>query len=306
MPKHILRRMSTTTDPISPSLTWKAPPPPPPATGQLRIDRWVVRNTQAPVAAVGPSSSSRNVVVSLFDSEGSALGPWLKEGYNCVAYQHSDKPRDHRTRTYHGGTVTTCNLHDRLTLAAICERHAGTTVFACAMPPSKDLSVAGARHWKRKREQDPEFQERAVGLIKLIESVFLQWNCPYYISNPASSQLGKLLRAPNHTYQPFEFGGWLAPTNTHPLYPEFIPAQDAYTQHQGLWTGGGFRMPTPKPVTPTWKYFISKRKRDGRVLSRRMSPILYSSWNARGARLCTPRGFALALCVRLRGEGSVE
>jgi hypothetical protein len=244
----------------------------------------------------------RNVAVALFDSDGMALEPWRAKGYTCVGYQHSEKPRDHKTRTYNGGTVTVCDLTKVETLFNICERHANVA-FACASPPSRDLSVAGARHWKRKRDRDPEFQEKAACLVALIEKMFLEWGCPYYISNPATSQLGKLLRSPNHTYQPYEYGGYLSPTDCHPLYPDSIPASDAYTQHQGLWTGGKFRMPVPKPVAPTWKYFASKRRgaltSSSGVVMRRMSPILYSNWNSRAARACTPRGFAWALCKRL-------
>ena len=282
---------ATTTSTAAQSATPKAT-----GTKQAAITRFITAYHDHPAVRQG-----RMVVVSLFDNDGTALEPWLGKGYTCVAYQHSDKPREHRVRTYSGGSVHVCDLTKPETLFAIDARHEELGVaFACAMPPSKDLSVAGARHWKRKRDQDPEFQEKAASLVALIERLFLQWDCPYYISNPATSQLGKLLRAPNHTYQPYVFGGWLAPTDTHPLYPESIPPQDAYTQHQGLWTGGGFRMPVPKPVAPTWKYFVSKQRRSGaRTGLRRMSPVLYSNWSARGARACTPRGFARALCERL-------
>jgi hypothetical protein len=294
------------SDATSPSLRWRPPQPieptePPTATGtkQSLITNFVTATLQEPVV-----NGERRVVVSLFDNDGTALEPWLRKGYTCVSYQHTDNPRKHKTRTYNGGSVTVCDLHSAQALTGIMMKHLDTVAFACAMPPSKDLSVAGARHWKRKRDKDPQFQEKAVELIKWVESLFTAWGCPYYIANPATSQLGKLMRAPNHTYQPYQFGGYLHESDTHPLYPEYIPAQDAYTQHQGLWTGGGLRMPVPKPVTPTWKYFVSKRKGARRAPAgmRRMSPILYSNWNARGARACTPRGFAIALCDRLHAR----
>jgi len=265
-------------------------------TKQALITRFIQAPRERPALTEG-----RNVVVSLCDGDGTALEPWLRKGYTCVSYQHSDNPRQHKTRTHHGGTVTVCDLSKLDTLTGICSRHLNTVAFACAMPPSKDLSVAGARHWKRKRDKNPDFQDTAVRLVSWINVIFEQWDCPFYISNPATSQLGKMWRPPNHTYQPYEFGNYLDASDTHPLYPEYIPAQDAYTQHQGLWTGGSFRMPLPKPVTPTWKYFASKRKGAGKAPAgmRRMSPVLYSNWSARGARACTPRGFARALCQRL-------
>ena len=254
-------------------------------------------------------------MVSLFDADGSALAPWAQAGYRCVAVQHEPNPRKW---TAPGAVTSGAIRHARYALDADAfgagmavdnypwlDGGALGVAFACASPPSRDLSVAGARHWKRKREKNPRFQEDAVALIKRIRDMFETWECPYYIANPATSQLGRLWRAPNYTYQPFEFGGYLAPSDAHPRYPEHIPSQDAYSQHQGLWTGGRFRMPRSKPVEPTWKYFTSTA-RGGPLAARqkRMSPILYHSWGARAARATTPRGFAHALYERLHSESA--
>ena len=272
-------------------------------TKQASITQFITATHSRPAIREG-----RTLVISLFDTTGTALTPWLKRGYSCIAYQHSDKPRERSDRTSGKMRTVVCDLNQPSTLASITTQHLDAVAFACASPPSKDLSVAGARHWKRKRDRDPNFQQRVVDLVANIERCFSEWDCPFYIANPATSQLGKLWRPPNFTYQPYEFGLHLSASDAHPLYPEYIPAQDAYTQHQGLWTGGGFRMPLPKPVTPTWKYFVSKRKSVGKragaapVGMRRMSPILYSNWSARGARACTPRGFARALCERLHAQ----
>ena len=250
-----------------------APPRPPGPKRQRTLDDYrVTASSASTVPIVDPT---RRTVVSVYDEDGSALAPWRERGYDCVQL---------------GGVAA---LH-----AVILAPE--SVAFACASPPSRDLSVAGARHWKRKREKNPSFQEDAVALVREIRDVFEAWGCPYYIANPASSQLRKLWREPNHTYQPYEYGAYLDPTDKHPLYPEFIPAQDAYSQQQGLWVGGGFRMPAGRPVEPEWKYFVSARR--GAASTRRMSPVLYSNWNARGARASTPRGFAKALCQRLHSE----
>ena len=253
----------------SPSLRWRPAAPLVGFKRQRTLDHYRTPNATPPTPVVDPA---RRTVVSVYDGDGSALAPWAERGYRCVSLAGFLQLRD-------------TDLVD--------------VAFACASPPSRDLSVAGARHWKRKREKDPHFQDKAVALVKEIRDVFEAWGCPYYISNPASSQLRKLWREPNYTYQPYDFGGWLDPTDKHPLYPDFIPAQDAYSQQQGLWTGGGFRMPAGKPVEPEWKYFTSARKGAGGTRRRRMSPVLYSNWSARGARASTPRGFACALCQRL-------
>jgi len=295
----------------SPSLRWRPPaaaraaPPPPPKRQRQCTLHDVVRVRSAPLrAAVDPT---RRTVVSLFDADGSALAPWAARGYTCIAVRHEPNPKKWKDAgAQPAGTVrqVSCSLE---TVRAAeddgiypwLDVNGADVAFACASPPSRDLSVAGARHWKAKRAKNPRFQEDAVALVKEISNVFEGWDCPYYIANPASSQLRKLWREPNQTYQPYEYGGYLEPTDKHPLYPEFIPAQDAYSQQQGLWTGGGFRMPVGKPVDPEWKYFSSARRGAKGTHRRRMSPVLYSNWNARGARASTPRGFAKALCHRL-------
>lgn len=290
----------------SPSLHWKPPAPPAPPASSAKRGAATQRAITEFIDVQGASATHRVVdedratVVSLFDPTGLGLRCWAERGYECHAYAHSDKSAEWRDTVVGMVHVHIARLTSAAALAGIALRHGGQVAFACASPPSRDLSVAGARHWKRKRDKDPEFQERAVDLVRQISSIFERWECPYYIANPASSQLGRLWRAPNYTYQPHEFGAYLSPSDAHPLHPETIPAQDAYTQHQGLWTGGGLRMPVTKPVEPTWKYFTSARKGGGLAHTRRMSPILF--WNARGARACTPRAFALALCMRLLGE----
>lgn len=293
----------------SPSLRWRPPRPEPSAAPerkkQLTMEHFAQRAAARAPPVVDPD---RRTVVSLFDADGSALAPWAARGYKCIAVRHEPNPHKWKdTGPQPTGKVqrVSCSL---ASVRAVAEDDAGYAwlqvntadiAFACASPPSRDLSVAGARHWKAKREKDPHFQENAVALVKDIRDIFEDWDCPYYIANPASSQLRKLWREPNYTYQPFDYGGYLDPADKHPLYPDFIPAQDAYSQQQGLWTGGGFRMPAGKPVEPEWKYFSSARRGAKGTHRRRMSPVLYSNWNARGARASTPRGFARALCQRL-------
>lgn len=301
----------------SPSLRWRKPPPPQPGTKRQRtLEEYAVSTPDAPPEATRPRlplDPTRSVVISLFDADGSALAPWAAAGYMCIAVQHEPNPLKW-TRQSASPRGAVRRLRYALNADAFStdmaahnypwlEGCASHVAFACASPPSRDLSVAGARHWKRKREKNPRFQEDAAALVKRIRDMFETWDCPYYISNPATSQLRKLWRAPNHTYQPFEYGGWLAPTDAHPRYPEHIPNQDAYSQAQGLWTGGRFRMPAGKPVEPVWKYFTSTSRRGPLgARQRRMSPILYHSWGARTARATTPRGFAHALYERLHSE----
>ena len=245
-------------------------------------------------------SRERNVVVSLFDSTHTGLGCWINRGFVCYAYQHEPSVAQHRVETLGSLRRCTTDLYDTDCLNAILERHADEVAFAFAAPPGRDLSVIGARFWRQKRLQDPEFQERAVASIVAIDELFATWAVPYYISNPASSQLGKLWKPPRFKFQPCDYGGYLPTDDKHPLYHDCVPPRDAYTQQQGLWTGGGFRMPQTRPVKPKWRVYVAKSV--GKT--RRISPIVYSTTKSRGARASTPRGFAQAVCARLLGDGA--
>ena len=108
--------------------------------------------------------------------------------------------------------------------------HAGREIaFAMAFPPCTELSRAGARYWKVKGQADPHFQDNAAALVKRVDSALAQMKCPYFLENPSSSTLRKLWRAPDHTFEPCWFGGYLDANDPHPMYPKHIPNQDAYT-----------------------------------------------------------------------------
>lgn len=252
-----------------------------------------------PAAAPRPIvQPGRTVVLSLFDSTGIGLRCWAQRGFECHAYDDSGDPAE-RQQVEAGVQLHAGPLGSAEALDALARAHGARVAFACASPPSRDLSVAGARHWAKKRAEDPLFQSRAVDVVRRVEALFQRLKCPYYIANPATSQLGKLLRPPTHTFHPHHFGAHLPPSDAHPLFPIAVPARDAYAQHTGLWTGGGLRVPVARPVAPEWKVTVTRRR--GGVRIRRLSPIL--AWKARGARACAPRGFALALCRRLLGGG---
>jgi hypothetical protein len=103
-----------------------------------------------------------------------------------------------------------------------------------AFPPCTHLAVSGARWFKAK------------GLSALIEALTIVNACrelcessgvPYLIENPVST-LSTYWREPDFRFDPYQYGDYLKPPG------------DAYTKKTCLWTGGGFVMPTPKPVDP--------------------------------------------------------
>ena len=131
----------------SPSLRWRPAAPLVGFKRQRTLDHYRTPNATPPTPVVDPA---RRTVVSVYDGDGSALAPWAERGYRCVSLAGFLQLRD-------------TDLVD--------------VAFACASPPSRDLSVAGARHWKRKREKDPHFQDKAVALVKEIRDVFEAWRC---------------------------------------------------------------------------------------------------------------------------------
>ena len=238
---------------------------------QTKLERYFARlpqraRSKRPRRA--PIVAGRGDVVAVWDASRTALAPWEAAGY------------------------TAHYVFSLETAAAV-----GTTpVFACAFPPSTDLSVAGARWFSQKRARNPNFQEDAAAVFWQTEALFRRWGCPYFVEGPAVGRLGRLWRPPDLTFNPCDFGGYLAPTDDHPQHPDIIPRRDAYTRFSGLWVGCGFRPPAQRAVEPAWRYYYSSRHR----AQRRMNPVLFARGDeGRRARACPPRGFVRAVFVRL-------
>ena len=123
------------------------------------------------------------VVVSLYDFTGEALRPWAERGYTCHAFdiQH---PRE---GTFSDGIhYRHADLHSRETLEDIKNEFKNGVAFAMAFPVCTDLAVSGARHFKRKAEQDPHFQDVAAGHAMACAQLFDDLNVPFFIENPVS------------------------------------------------------------------------------------------------------------------------
>jgi hypothetical protein len=234
-------------------------------------------------------------VVSLFDHSGNALRPWASAGHPCYAF---DILNDGRTERVGKGSVTfeKADLHSPSVLRALEERFSGRAAFASAFPPCTDLSIAGARWWKRKAESDPRFQSRAVDRIRRVLVTLRKLGCPFYLENPSGSKLSTMLCKPDYMFDPYEYGGWLGrAAATHASIP-----RDAYAKPTGLWTNGAFRMPARRPVEPVWRRFVTQS--DGTPHERRMTPVMFG-YTSTATRNATPRGFAQAVFVA-NGSGA--
>ena len=237
-------------------------------------------------------------VISLYDFTGESVKPWAKLGYKCFCYDiaHKQSPLAVIGQTLgpadfeafpNGGIIfyIHADLHDPATLRAIERRHKGQAAFMSAFPVCTDLAVSGARHFESKRKANPNFQETAA-----IHAIFCgilgdNLNCPYYIENPVSV-LSTIWRKPDHTYQPFEYGGYIPTSESeHPSFPDYIPPRDSYSKKTCLWTGGGFKMPKRKPVEcESFGKSQAYKKLGGK------------SAKTKTIRSATPRGFANAVC----------
>jgi hypothetical protein len=113
-----------------------------------------------------------------------------------------------------------------------------------------------------------------------------------------------LWRKPDHAFHPCEFGGYLPADDKHPRWPEYIAPRDAYTKKTCLWVGGGFQMPTLRPVAPV---VVSYTKEDGSVTSGSLQfgKLGGKSMKTKNIRSATPRGFARAVFLA-NAERAVE
>jgi hypothetical protein len=234
----------------------------------------------------------RPVVISFFDYTGAAVEPWANAGFECYCFdiQHDETPR---TVSYIGGgsvTFERADLSSKETYADLIDGFAGRDIrMVFGFPPCTDLAVSGARHWQRKREADPMFQERAILMAVHVATFANAMGVPYAIENPVGA-LCTQWRKPDHKFQPYFFGGYLSEEDAHPLWPNVIPARDAYTKATCLWTGNGFVMPEQRPVVPVVIWF-----ENGKSGSPQWAKLGGKSLRTKNIRSATPRGFAQAV-----------
>jgi len=229
-----------------------------------------------------------SIVLSLYDYTGVAVVPWAKAGYTCYCYdiQHDNTRIDNYES---GGSIHYLNadLHDYHEINNLWHEFDDVdddVVFAMAFPVCTDMAVSGAAWFKAKALIDPLFQRKAVGYAMWCDELFTDIEVPYYIENPVSV-LSTLWRKPDYRFHPYEYGGYIKKgEECHPIYPEYIAPNDAYSKHTCLWTGGGFAMPAKDPVAcESYGSSTQHRKLGGK------------SMKTKNIRSATPRGFAEAV-----------
>jgi hypothetical protein len=188
-------------------------------------------------------------ILFLFNSSHYAVAPWLADGrFNCasVDYDATDHSGTHRPQEATGGhyrlSIDLAEHGAREIDKQLWELGLALPSFIFSMAPCTNLAVSGAAHFARKRAIDPLFQERAVGMARIVE----QWDCPSIVENPVSV-LATMWKPCTGYVHPWQFE-WACPSGPHPEFPTIIPEGDYYNKKTGLWCTNGAHMPKVDPL----------------------------------------------------------
>jgi hypothetical protein len=187
-----------------------------------------------------------DVAVSLYDESGNMLRPWAEAGWTCYNVDIINRERVEHFKG--GGSLHwICgDMRDRKLQRHIVRLQPR---FIPAFPPCTDLAVSGAKHFERKRQENPRFQEEAMELVYIARDLIVRTKAVGFIENPRSV-ISTLWRKYDFRFDPCDYGGYLPADDKHPRHPDVIPPRDAYTKDTWIWSVNQFRKPRPKPVKP--------------------------------------------------------
>lgn len=223
--------------------------------------------------------------IGAFEKTGLMAQPWVEAGYNAVCI---DIDADEGERN--GIQFIKADMHDWIPDRKIVE---DGIVFFAAFPPCDHLAVSGARWFKGKGlgalASSIELFERA--------AFWAEWfGAPYLIENPVST-ISTYWRKPDNNFDPCDYGGYLPEDGVNPGWPDYIPPRDAYRKKTCLWTGNGFVMPQPNPVSHVNVKCVRKDPEKGGNFSPVHAKTGGRSLKTKDIRSATPRGFAKAVCA---------
>tara|TARA_B110000908_G_C10247393_1_gene449659 strand:- start:2065 stop:2754 length:690 start_codon:yes stop_codon:yes gene_type:complete len=217
-------------------------------------------------------------IICLCDYTGIFGKPWANAGYQVILVDPQHEPGVHRDGMY----IRVGGYIDEVTDYISSVLYERQTVLVAGFPPCTDVAVAGAAHWANKLKKDRYFQCRATAIAQSCKTIGQLSQVPWFFENPVSG-FSSIFGKPQHIFNPYEYGGYLAEDDEHPLWPKYIKAQDAYPKKTCLWSGNGFDMPKKKPVSIAPSYSDQYTKLGGKSLK------------TKNIRSATPRGFAQAI-----------
>ena len=222
--------------------------------------------------------------IFLFDYTGIMAKPWADAGYLCYCFD-GQHPKG-VTTSAHSNILNVGMWFDALSQAgdiSMINDIVGDGVsFVFGFPECTDLAVSGAAHFEKKRAKNPNFQTKAMSLVRMVEVTGVVLGCPWGLENPVSV-ISTKWRKPDFKFHPYEYGKYLPVDDIHPAYPEYIKPRDAYPKKTCIWAGNGFVMPEKKTVDVADGYSDQHNKLGGKSLK------------TKNIRSATPRGFAQAV-----------
>lgn len=221
---------------------------------------------------------SDKCIICLCDYTGIFGKDWAEAGYKVILVDPQHEPGLKRDGSYirYGGTIDEASAY----LYSLCK--SGLVKLVFGFPPCTDVAVSGAAHWENKYKADRYFQAKAAILAQQCKSIGQAAEVPWAFENPVSG-FSSIFGKPQHSFHPYEFGGYLPEDHTHPLWPEYIKPRDAYPKKTCLWSGGGFELPKKKPVHCDPGFSDQHKKLGGKSLK------------TKNIRSATPAGFARAV-----------
>lgn len=226
------------------------------------------------------------LIWSLFDGSGLAGHELAKQGHKVMCFNfdgadHGDYAKYNARVEHQNIEYVNVFIDEKFERDAIAGVY-GKPDFIMAFPPCTDLAVSGAAHFASKRERDPLFQEKAVATARIAANIGDSLGVTYIIENPVSV-LSSAWRKPNHSFNPWEYGGYLPENDSHPWFPMYIAPRDAYPKKTCLWTSDDFVMPEKKPVNLPEGYSAQHSKLGGKSAKTKL------------IRSLSPRGFFKAI-----------
>jgi hypothetical protein len=198
-----------------------------------------------------PLQKDGDVVLSLCDRTGVMVQPWVEAGYRAIIVdiQHPAGVTIDGNVARVGADIRTWDLP------------AAEYRIAFAFPPCTHLSRAGNGS---KRDKGLSALIQGLELVEATRRLCEATGATYMIENPVGA-LATYWRAPDHLFEPFEYGGYLDDGESQ-----------GYSKRTCLWTTEDFVMPERRPVPIT---------RPGHV----------HKLGTSDARSVTPAGFARAV-----------
>ena len=216
--------------------------------------------------------------VFLYDFTGLMAEPWLADNFECWCFDGQ-----HPRGVTRDGNHVKVGMWLHPTSAEAIKLIVGDGVsFVFGFPECTDLTVAGAKHWAKKREAKPKFQHEAMALCDLVRMVGEAFGCAWAFENPVGA-LSTLYRKPDFSFHPCDYAGYLPDDDAHPIYPDVYPGRDRYNKNTCIWCGGGFIEPERRRIEPEHKDNPGWKKCGGK------------STRTKNIRSATPRGFAKAV-----------